>query len=383
LIAHLYNADAQRHGGKPEVVYTCKQESKGMWVQDLERGVMAGIRPEPWQTDTSIGDWYYNKNWKYRGADWVIQMLVDIVSKNGNLLINVVQRPDGSLDPEAEQVLDGMTAWIAINGEAIFETRPWLVHGEGPVKAKGGHFKEDFAYSAKDIRFTAKGDKTLYALALGWPADRKLVVRSLGQFPGVTGKVTGVELLGHAGRVQWSHAADGLTVELPARKPCDHAVALKITGENLRGFKPELAAPQVAAIQPDAGGRYSLLAEDAELHGEKINHENQGGQPNIGFWDNAGEWVSWKVNFKEPGTFKIMASCAAAIGASVFVVETAGQKAEGQVPRTGAWDKFTEFAVGTVVVKQAGEQVVKVRPRDAQSWKAINLRWLKLARSTP
>ena len=118
---------------------------------------MAGIRPDPWQTDTSIGDWYYDKNWKYRGADWVIHMLVDIVSKNGNLLINVVQRPDGSLDPEAEQVLEQMAAWIAINGEGIYETRPWLVHGEGPVMAKGGHFGEDFAYTAKDIRFTIMG----------------------------------------------------------------------------------------------------------------------------------------------------------------------------------------------------------------------------------
>ena len=169
LIAHLYNADAQKHGGKPQVVYTCKQESKGMWIDDLERGVMPGIRPTPWQTDTSIGDWYYNKNWKYRGADWVIHMLVDIVSKNGNLLINVVQRPDGSLDPEAEQILAQMADWIAINGEAIYGTRPWLIHGEGPVRAKGGNFKEDFAYTAKDIRFTTKGDGTLYAFVMGWP----------------------------------------------------------------------------------------------------------------------------------------------------------------------------------------------------------------------
>src|SRR4051794_2843187 len=81
-------------------------------------------------------------------------MLVDIVSKNGNLLINVVQRPDGSLDPEAEKVLAEMATWIAINGEGIYETRAWLIHGEGPVRAKGGNFKEDFAYTAKDIRFT-------------------------------------------------------------------------------------------------------------------------------------------------------------------------------------------------------------------------------------
>ena len=219
---------------------------------------MPGIRPYPWQTDTSIGDWYYNRNWKYRGADWVIHMLVDIVSKNGNLLINVVQRPDGSLDPEAEKVLAEMAAWIAINGEAIYETRPWLIHGEGPVRAKGGHFREDFAYTAKDIRFTSKGDNTLYAFALGWPAEGKLVIRSLAKFPGVTGKIAGVELLGHPGPLKWTHDADGLAVDLPDQKPCDYAVALKIIGEDLRGFKPELAVPAASLIQPDASGTLTL-----------------------------------------------------------------------------------------------------------------------------
>jgi len=382
MIAHLYNADAQRHGGKADVVYTCKQQSKGMWVEDLERGVMAGIRPEPWQTDTSIGDWYYNKNWKYRGADWVIHMLVDIVSKNGNLLLNVVQRPDGSLDPEPEKILQEMAGWIAINGEAVFETRPWLVHGEGPVRAKGGHFGEDFAYSAKDVRFTSKGDKTLYAFAMGWPADGKIAIRSLAKFPEATGKIAGVSLLG-AGEVKWTHDADGLTVQLPPQKPCDYAVALKITGEDLRGFKPELAVPQVQAIQPDAGGNFTLAAEDAELHGEGVKTENQGGQPNIGFWDNAQDWVSWKAKFKEPGRFKVSASCAAAGRDSALAVEIAGRKVEGKVPVTGAWDKFATIEMGQIEVPGAGEQVVNVRPRDPQAWSPVNLRWIKLSKSAP
>ena len=144
--------------------------------------------------------------------------------------------------------------WIAINGEGIYETRPWLVHGEGPVRAKGGHFREDFAYTAKDIRFTSKGENTLYAFAMGWPTEGKLVIRSLAKFPGVTGKIDGVALLGHAGQLQWTHDADGLVVQLPEQKPCDYAVALKITGEGLRGFKPELAVPPVAVIQPDCLG---------------------------------------------------------------------------------------------------------------------------------
>jgi len=105
-------------------------------------------------------------------------MLVDIVSKNGNLLLNVVLRPDGSLDPEVETMLHQLSRLDAVNGKAIYGTRPWLVFGEGPVLAKGGAFKENFQYTARDIRFTTKG-KTLYAIALGWPDDGKVVIQSL------------------------------------------------------------------------------------------------------------------------------------------------------------------------------------------------------------
>jgi len=379
LIAHLYNADAQKHGGKPEVVYTCKQESKGMWIDDLERGVMPGIRPTPWQTDTSIGDWYYNKNWKYRGTDWVIHMLVDIVSKNGNLLINVVQRPDGSLDPEAEQILAQMADWIAINGEAIYGTRPWLTHGEGPVRAKGGNFKEDFAYTAKDIRFTTKGDGTLYAFVMGWPTEGQVTIRSLARLSGVTGKITSVTLLGHSGVLKWTHDTDGLTIQRPEQKPCDYAAAFKITGEDLRGFKPELAVPTPSAIvQPDAAGKYTLAPDTADLHGN-LKEESRGGRPNIGFWDSPKDWASWKVNFKQPGKFKVSADCATVHSGVSIVVEAAGQKLTGQVPATGAWEKFGESAVGTIEIQQAGEQVVSLRPSDAKTWKAINLQRVVLA----
>jgi alpha-L-fucosidase len=164
-----------RRTGKMTAVYTCKQPSDGRWVQDFERGVNGRINPDPWQTDTSIGDWFYNRHWKYQPLSWTVHMLVDIVSKNGNLLLNVVLRPDGSLDPEVETMLHQLADWTAVNGEAIYGTRPWLVFGEGPTQVKGGAFKEDFTYTAQDIRFTTKG-KTLYAIALGWPDDGKFVI---------------------------------------------------------------------------------------------------------------------------------------------------------------------------------------------------------------
>jgi alpha-L-fucosidase len=249
LIAHFYNASAARHGGKVEVVYTCKQKSEGRWVEDLERGIMPKVEPHPWQTDTSIGDWYYNRDWKFRPVSWVIHMLVDNVSKNGNLLLNVVQRPDGSLDPEVEQMLEQLAAWNAIHGEAIFGTRPWQVYGEGRVKAKGGHFKEDFTYSSQDIRFTTKG-ATLYTIALGWPAGQQLAIKSLAKPAGESGNViTAVSLLGHNGKVEWKQTADALLVTLPTEKPSEYTVALKITGTDL---KPIPVPVVVEPVKPDA-----------------------------------------------------------------------------------------------------------------------------------
>ncbi len=247
LIAHFYNADLQRHG-KPGVVYTCKEMRQndgefvaGSYVQDMERGVLPGINPLPWQTDTSIGDWFYNENWKtkdtgkmYRTADWVVRTLVDIVSKNGNLLLNVIQRPDGSIDPEVEQMLGELGGWMKTNGEAIYGSRPWTIYGEGATKATGGHFKEDFGFTAQDVRFTTKG-KTLYAIALGWPADGRITVQALAQPAGTkTNQVKRVELLGHRGNLKFTQDANGLAVTLPGTKLSAIAISLKITGDDLR-----------------------------------------------------------------------------------------------------------------------------------------------------
>jgi alpha-L-fucosidase len=243
MLAHYYNSNIAKHGGKLEAVYNLKDWTtrpghgdyiEGIGVQDVERGGLSAIKPAPWQTDTAIGDWFYNKNWKandtgtmYRSAKWVIQTLVDVVSKNGNMLLNVIQRPDGSLDTEVETLLADVTAWMKINSKAIHDTRPWKVYGEGATKATKtteGHFKEDFGFSADDIRFTqSKDGKTLYAIALGWPESGRLDITSLAGHP-----VERVELLGYRGKITHTQAADGLHVTLPAQPVSQIACTLKI-----------------------------------------------------------------------------------------------------------------------------------------------------------
>ncbi len=331
MIAHLYNADMKRHDGKLEAIYTCKQKSEGRWIEDLERGVMPKINPDPWQTDTSIGDWYYDRNYKFRPVSWTIHMLADIVAKNGNLLLNVVQRPDGSLDPEVEQSLEALAAWNAVNGEAIFGTRPWQVYGEGAIRYKGGHFGEDFAYSAKDIRFTTKGE-TLYAIALGWPTDGQLAIRSLAKPAGENiNNIKSISLLGSNAKIEWSQTADALIVKMPAEKPCDYAVTLKIAGADLKAV---VVAPVVEPVKADAKGSFNLAADLAELHGDQIKQESQGGQPNIGFWDKGDEYVSWKVKLDKPGIFKVTASCATLHADAEFTIDIGGQKLNGKASQT-------------------------------------------------
>jgi alpha-L-fucosidase len=379
-IANLYNDSLKNNHGRL-AVYNCKQPSGGRWVQDFERGVNGGINPYPWQTDTSIGDWFYNRHWKYQPLSWTVHMLVDIVSKNGNLLLNVVLRPDGSLDPEVETMLLQLADWTAVNGEAIYGTRPWLVYGEGPMQVKGGAFKENFTYSAKDIRFTTKG-KTLYAIALGWPDDGRFVIKSLAKTDDVSAnQIKRVELLGYEGKLKFTQTTEDLTVELPDNhklqdiEVSDLTCSLRITGKNL---KPAPVAPTASVILPDNQGRLILNASDARLHGEQLKLETQGGMPDIGFWDKADEWVSWNAHIAQPGTYQVSATIAAANGAAELVIGVAGENLSVKIPQTAGWDKFSSTDLGPVEIKSAGDLTVSVRAKDTTSWKAINLNSIRL-----
>ncbi|MCX6953349.1 MAG: alpha-L-fucosidase, partial [Verrucomicrobia bacterium] len=238
LVAHYYNGNRAFNGGRLTAVYTCKETPKPTgWVRDIERGVMEAASPEPWQTDTSIGDWYYRKGEKYKSATQIIQMLVDIVSKNGTLLINVVQKADGEITPEAQGALEQMAAWMAINGESIYATRPWQVYGEGPAveeKPEAGRFGgakdvRSKPYVAQDLRFTrSKDGKTVYAIALAWPSG-PLTVKSARVAK--ASPHAEVRLLGHPTPLKYRvNEAGALVVDFPAKAPCDHAYALKLTG---------------------------------------------------------------------------------------------------------------------------------------------------------
>ena len=231
LIAHFYNQDITKNNGKLEAVYTCKQISGGLWVEDLERGVKDTISQYPWQTDTSIGDWYYRTGQKYKTSTEVIQMLVDIVSKNGNLLINVVQTPEGDLEPDMLAILEEIGVWTKTNGEGIYGSRPWKMYGEKQSNlqvVKSASFNEErIKYSASDIRFTTKSD-TLYAFCLGKP-ETDVVIKSLAKSSKLADKaVASVSMVGSNEKLSWKQTFDALVIKKPSNMPAWEVIGFKI-----------------------------------------------------------------------------------------------------------------------------------------------------------
>jgi alpha-L-fucosidase len=200
-------------------------------VLDIERGQLGDIRPLPWQTDTSVGNksWGYIKDDTFKSPEFVVHQLIDIVSKNGNLLLNIGPRADGTIPEEVQQVLLDVGAWLNINGDAIYGSRPWKTYGEGPTKVAAGSFHDTdtTAYTAEDFRFTTKGN-VLYAIELGWPATGEAVIHSLGTAALHGQKVGGVSLLGSDGALQFQQQADGLHIKLPAAAPCKYAYAFRM-----------------------------------------------------------------------------------------------------------------------------------------------------------
>jgi alpha-L-fucosidase len=225
LIAHYYNTGSKYN--KQGVVYNCKEASDGRWVLDHEQTSVNEISEYPWQTDATIGDWIYRTGQKYMTATQVVRMLVDIVSKNGNLLLNVVQTPEGDLEEDVLQILEKIAAWMADNGNAIFGTRPWKVYGEGPSmtgkQTNNARFRN---YQFGDLRFTVKG-KNLYAFCMVKP-EGDIHISSLGLQTATGQKVKSIRLLGSKEKIKWTQTNEEVVIQKPAQLPEYETVVFEI-----------------------------------------------------------------------------------------------------------------------------------------------------------
>ncbi|AXP82774.1 Alpha-L-fucosidase [Mariniflexile rhizosphaerae] len=242
IAAHYYNSNMKLHNGKLEAVLFGKiltDEQKECMVWDVERGAPDDIQEKPWQSCTCIGGWHYdrgvyNKN-AYKSPKKVMQMLVDIVSKNGNLLLNIPVRGDGSIDEKELKVVEGITQWMDINSECIYETRPWHIYGEGPkaesanpINAQGFNEGKGVPYSSKDIRFTKKGD-ILYAVIMECPENNEeVIIKSLAtDSPYYNEELDEVEILG--GKMEsFKFNKDGLSIKLSNTQHLISPIVLKI-----------------------------------------------------------------------------------------------------------------------------------------------------------
>lgn len=370
LLADYYNSSIQNHGGNLEAVYTGKGDTQRVYVRDFESGCAGDVQPEPWQMDMCINSFFYYRDTKtrpYTKADRVLRLLCDVVSKNGNLLLNIPQRPDGTIDDEELAILTDMADWMKVNSEAIFGTHPFKIYGEGPTVISD--FRKHWDYTPQDIRFTV-ADDTLYATVLGKP-DGAIVIPSLGVGCNLAqGHMSSVNLLGYDGSLKWSITDKGLAVELPADAALSPiASVLRISG--LKNLQWD------GSIYPARDGGITLSASAADRHGDTFLVVPTPDGSQVRQWTKPSDYLSWNINFIHPGDYRVQALYSAP-APSAITLKLGDHESRATLPSTAGWEDSKIEDATVMHVASAGAMELSLAPQNATDWRPINLTKLML-----